>query len=90
MLKQLPYSPVPVEEQVVSLWAVTQGYMDEVEVDKAREFEQKYIAHLKLREKKLLPEIASQKILDEKMIKQLEKTTKEFVGVFMKGVKKNG
>ncbi len=92
VLKQLPYSPVPVEEQVVALWAVTNGYMDEVEVDKVREFEQKYIAHLKLRDKKLLSEIASKKELGEKMTKDLEKSTKEFVSSFarsMKGAKKS-
>ena len=84
ILKQPPFSPVPVEEQVVSLWAVTNGFLDEVEVEKAREFEQRYIAHLKLRNKKLLTEIAEKKELDEKMVKELEKITKEFVGMFAK------
>src|SRR3989338_1944437 len=37
VLKQPPFAPVPVEEQVVSLWAVTNGYMDEVEVEKVRD-----------------------------------------------------
>ena len=87
ILKQPPYSPVSVEEQVVSLWAVTNGFLDEVEVEKAREFEQKYIVHLRLREKKLLSEIAEKKELDEKMIKELEKVTKEFVSIFSKSLK---
>ncbi|OGE28752.1 F0F1 ATP synthase subunit alpha [Candidatus Daviesbacteria bacterium RIFCSPHIGHO2_01_FULL_40_11] len=85
ILKQPPYSPVPVEEQVVSLWAAINGFLDEIEVEKVKEFEGKYIAYLKLREKKLLSEIAEKKELDEKMIKELEKTTKEFVGIFKKG-----
>lgn len=88
VLKQPPYSPVALPEQVVSLWAVTNGYLDEVEVGKVKEFEGKYIAHLKLREKALLSGIASKKELDEKMIKELEKTTKEFAEIFMKGTKK--
>ena len=88
VLKQLPYSPVPVEEQIAVLWVATNGYLDEIETEKVREFEQKYIAHIKLREKKLLAEIALKKELDEKMAKELEKITKEFVGIFMKGVKK--
>ncbi len=90
ILKQAPFLPVPVEEQVASLWAVTNGYLDEIEVEKCREFEQKYIAFLKLRAKKLLSEIATKKELDEKMLKELEKNTREFVGVFTKGMKKNG
>ena len=84
VLKQLPYSPVPLQEQVVALWAVTNGYMDEVEVEKVKEFESKYIQHLKLREKKLLSEIASKKELDEKMVKELERVTKSFAGTFSK------
>jgi len=80
VLKQPPFAPVPVEEQVVSLWAVTNGYMDEVEVEKVREFEQRFIQALKLKNKKLLSEIADKKVLDEKIIKELEK--------IVKGVKK--
>ena len=90
ILKQPPYSPVKIEEQVVSLWAVTNGYLDEVEVEKVREFERRYLDNLRLREKKLLSEIASKKELDEKMIKTLESATKAFVSTFTKGVKKNG
>src|SRR3989338_3362341 len=80
VLKQPPFAPVPVEEQVVSLWAVTNGYMDEVEVEKVRDFEQSFIQALKLKNKKLLSEIADKKVLDEKIIKELEK--------IVKGVKK--
>ncbi len=87
ILKQPPYSPVALEEQVVSLWAVTNGYLDEIEVEKVREFEQRYLAQLKLREKKLMSEIAGKKELDEKMVKELEKITKEFVGIFSKSLK---
>lgn len=90
VLKQPPFSPVPLEEQVVALWAATFGYMDETDVSRIREFEQKYIQHLKLSEKKLLSEIADKKELDAGMIKELEKATKSFAGTFMKGVKKNG
>ncbi len=88
VLKQPPYSPVPVEEQIVILWAVTNGYLDEVEVEKVKEFEEKYIQQLKLRNKKLVSELAEKKILDEGMIKELEKATKDFVSIFMKGSKK--
>ena len=84
VLKQLPFSPVALSEQVVVLWAVTNGYLDNVEVERVKEFEEKYVAHLKLREKKLMSEVADKKELDEKMIKDLEKVTKEFVGMFSK------
>lgn len=88
ILKQPPYSPVSLNEQIVILWTATNGYLDEVAVEKVKEFEGKYIAFLKLRNKKLMSEIAEKKQLDEKMVQELEKTAKEFVGIFMKGNKK--
>ncbi len=88
VLKQPPYSPVSLEEQVVALWAVTNGYMDEVEVERIKEFENRFIQALKLKNKKLLSEIASKKELDEKMIKELEKSVKEFSNLFKRGGKK--
>lgn len=90
VLKQPPYSPVPVEEQVVALWAVTNGYMDEVEVENIKEFETRFIQQIKLKNKKLLSEIASKKELDERMIRELEKAVKDFAAIFKRGVKKNG
>ncbi len=82
ILKQPPYSPVPVEEQIAILWAVTNGFLDEIEVEKVKDFENKFIMHLKLKEKKLLAEIAEKKELDEKITKELEKSVKEFLNTF--------
>ncbi|EKD85362.1 MAG: hypothetical protein ACD_38C00037G0006 [uncultured bacterium] len=87
ILKQPPYQPVPVAEQVASLWAVTNGYLDEVEIERVKEFETKYIDYLKTREKALLKDIAEKKELDERLIKELEKATKAFAGMFNKGKK---
>ncbi|HEX5288928.1 MAG TPA: F0F1 ATP synthase subunit alpha [Streptosporangiaceae bacterium] len=39
LLKQRQYSPLPVERQVVSVWAGTSGYLDDVPVDDVRRFE---------------------------------------------------
>lgn len=84
VLKQPQYSPVPIEEQIIILWAVTGGYLDEIEVAGIKEFEGKFLEHLRLREKKLLSEIALKKELDEKLTKSLEKVTKEFVAAYGK------
>lgn len=87
LLKQPPYSPVPLENQVVTLLAGANGFLDEVPVERIREFEKEYIAHLKLREKKLMSEISEKKEIDEKNVKKLEEATKEFLKQFMKGKK---
>src|SRR3989338_8720973 len=80
ILKQDQYVPYSTDAEILVIYAAINGFLDEIEVEKVKEFEGKYIAYLKLREKKLLSEIAEKKELDEKMIKELEKTTKEFVG----------
>ncbi len=82
ILKQPPYQPVPVEEQIVILWAATQGFLDEIPVEKIKEFEERYLSHLKLKEKKLLSEIADKKEMDEKLTANLEKITQKFVKDF--------
>jgi F-type H+-transporting ATPase subunit alpha len=47
LLRQPQYSPYPVEEQVVSVWAGIQGLMDEVPVDDVLRFEREMLDHLR-------------------------------------------
>src|SRR6201993_3118398 len=47
LLKQPQYSPFPVEEQVVSLWAGTTGQLDDVPVEDIRRFETEYLDFLR-------------------------------------------
>jgi len=47
LLKQSQYSPFPMEEQVVSIWAGTKGKFDDIEVADVREFEDHLLEHLR-------------------------------------------
>ncbi|MBM7501048.1 F-type H+-transporting ATPase subunit alpha [Brachybacterium muris] len=47
LLKQSQYSPFPVEEQVVSIWAGTTGKFDDIEVEDVRDFEAQLLEHLR-------------------------------------------
>ena len=49
LLKQGQYAPFPVEDQVVSVWAGTNGYLDDVPVEDVRRFETDFLAHLRHR-----------------------------------------
>ncbi len=82
ILKQPPYNPVPVAEQIAILWAVTQGHLDEIEVEKVREFEERFLTHLRLSDKKLLSDITEKKVLDEGLTAQLEKAVKKVLAQF--------
>lgn len=84
VLKQPPYSPVPMEEQAAILWVVTNGYLDELETEKVKDFENEFLKTVRLKNKKLLGEIADKKEIDEKMTKELEKLAKDFVSSFQK------
>jgi F-type H+/Na+-transporting ATPase subunit alpha len=46
LLKQPQYSPLPVERQVVSVWAGTSGYLDDVPVEDIRRFEDEFLDYL--------------------------------------------
>jgi F-type H+/Na+-transporting ATPase subunit alpha len=56
LLRQPQYSPYPVEEQIVSIWAGTKGHFDEVPVDDVLRFERDFLDYLR-RESKVLDAI---------------------------------
>ena len=84
ILKQSTYSPVPLAEEVVIIWATTNGHLDDIPVEKIKSFEAEFIKMMRLKNKKLLEEIMEKKVLEEKLIKDLEKITKDFVKEFQK------
>jgi F-type H+-transporting ATPase subunit alpha len=88
VLKQSPFSPVPLEEEVVILWVATQGYLDTIPVEKVRDFESKFMENMRLKEKKILSEIAQKKEIEEKLIQALEKIIKKFVEDFSRSLPK--
>jgi F-type H+-transporting ATPase subunit alpha len=58
LLKQPNYSPYPVEEQVVSIWAGTEGKLDDVPVSEVRRFESEFLEFLRHSYKSTLQSIA--------------------------------
>jgi F-type H+-transporting ATPase subunit alpha len=69
LLKQGLNSPLPVEEQVVSLYAGTRGYLDSVPVTDVRRFESEMLDVLRTRQSGLLAEIRDSGKLDEDALK---------------------
>jgi F-type H+/Na+-transporting ATPase subunit alpha len=66
LLKQPQYQPMPVEEQVVSIFLGTGGHLDSVPVEDVRRFETELLDHLRASEEEILKEIReSQKLTDE-------------------------
>ncbi len=80
LLKQPQFSPMPVEEQVISLYSGTKGYLDRIPVGKVGEFERRLIADLKVREPGVLNSIRDSRDLKA----DVEKTLVGFMDNFAK------
>jgi len=66
LLKQPQYQPMPVEEQVVSIFLGTGGHLDSVPVEDVRRFETELLDHMRASEEKILTAIRdTQKLTDE-------------------------
>ena len=77
LLKQPQYSPYPVEEQVVSIWAGSKGHLDEVPVEDVLRFEREFIDHLR-RKDVALAAIGSTGKLEDDTVAALEREIEEF------------
>jgi len=78
ILKQPQYEPRPVENQVVSLFAGTRGYMDDVEVDRVKEFEQALLAFLEAQAPEIPNTIAAEARLSDETEEKLIKAITDF------------
>jgi len=83
LLKQGQYVPMPVERQVASIYAGTNGYLDGVPVDGVREFEQELLSFIDEKHPQVWATFASDKQLSDKLKGQLDAALKEFVGKFV-------
>ncbi|WP_043337648.1 F0F1 ATP synthase subunit alpha [Belnapia moabensis] len=81
LLKQPQYKPVPVEEQVVSLFAGTRGYLDKLPVSAVGEFERRMLSELKSREPALLESIRTDR--------EIKKPTEDKLVAFLDGFAKS-
>ena len=81
LLKQPQYSPFPMEQEVVSIWAGTTGQLDDVPVQDIRRFEAEFLENLRLSHQGILDEIAQTKQLSDETAEQL----KQAIAAFKKG-----
>ncbi len=85
VLKQGQYEPMAVENQVAIIYAVTNGFLDDVPVEKVSEWEKDFHKYLKSSQKEVLSLIADKKELSEEVISKLEKAIGEFKEVYQNG-----
>ena len=78
LLKQPQFSPFPVEQQVVSVWAGTSGELDDVPVEDIRRFEAEFLEYLQANHKGVFDSIRETKDLSDDTITTLKDAITEF------------
>jgi len=84
LLKQPQYSPYPVEDQVVSIWAGTKGHLDEVPVEDILRFESEFLDYLR-RNSDALTVLRESNKLEDETIAKLESAISTFKSEFQTG-----
>jgi F-type H+-transporting ATPase subunit alpha len=87
ILKQPQYHPLPVEKQVIIIYAATNGYLDNVDVEHLRVYETELYQFLDTRKPQLLSGLAEQKQIDDAIKADLNQSLKEFGETFAAGRK---
>jgi F-type H+-transporting ATPase subunit alpha len=87
VLKQPQYQPLPVEKQVIIIYAATNGYLDAVPVERVFDYEVELHKFLDTRRAQLLSQIAEKKQLDDDTKGSLNQALKEFGDQFAKSAK---
>ncbi len=77
VLKQPQYQPMPVEKQIAIIYAVTNGFLDDVEVRDVRQWETDFLEFMSVKHAGTLRELCT-KTLDDDLVADLERAIKEF------------
>ena len=78
VLKQPQYDPVPVEKQVAVIFAVNNGYLDDVEVNDVKKWEDEFQSFIDARHPEVLQRISTEKKLSDEVEVDLKKAIEEF------------
>jgi F-type H+-transporting ATPase subunit alpha len=78
VFKQPQYNPIAVEVQAAILWTVQNGLMDDVAVEKIKDFQAKLADYLTSRKQDLMARIAKEKALSDALTADLKAAITEF------------
>ena len=78
LLKQEQYKPMPVADQVLSIFAGVNGFVDDVPANKVREFEEGLLAYIKERHPQLRDDVVAKKKINDEFGGQLKQVITEY------------
>jgi F-type H+-transporting ATPase subunit alpha len=82
ILKQDQYQPMPVEKQVMIIFAGTNGYVDEYDPRALGEYENQLLSHVESNHPEILSELREKKQISSDLEATMKKTLDEFKGIF--------
>lgn len=82
ILKQGQYEPLPVEKQILIIYAGTNGFVDHLPVPALKKYEQELYSFAESRHPDLLPEIVKKRELNEELRAKMKKVLEEFNASF--------
>ncbi|MFA6325115.1 MAG: F0F1 ATP synthase subunit alpha [Candidatus Paceibacterota bacterium] len=83
VLKQAQYSPVVVERQVAVLYALTKGFMDDIALDRIKEFEEGLVNYTENNAKKFYKEVSETNMWTDAGEAELKKAIEDFKNNFL-------
>jgi F-type H+-transporting ATPase subunit alpha len=83
-LKQNLYQPMPVEDQVLVIFALTRGYLDDIEIKDVKNFEKEFISYMKSTRTDLICSLSDTEDITEELEKQLSAAIETFKNNFVK------
>ena len=78
VLKQLQFEPMPVENQVIIIFAAINGFIDDLPVEKVKEFENRLLSSIKTTNAELVNRLAKEKNFDDKMESEMKDAIADF------------
>lgn len=82
VLKQGQYAPLSVQKQVAILYAATQGFLDEIPLNRVKAFEEGLLVHLESNARDALDEISKSKVLSDETKVKINKAIEGFKATF--------
>jgi F-type H+-transporting ATPase subunit alpha len=87
ILKQDQYQPLSVEKQIVTIYAASNGYLDDLPIDAGRKFEEELYKFLDVQRPQVLKSLATKKQVDDEMKKVLKEALDDFKAKFIESRK---
>jgi F-type H+-transporting ATPase subunit alpha len=78
VFKQPQYQPISVDVQVAVLWSVQNGYMDNIPVERIKDFQNQLMEFVTMRKARMLAKIAKEKVLSDALKAELKTALDEF------------